>query len=82
MICTGLTENQHVCSSYRRMCWFCWWNARLTTGSLTIHAIGDHADSLVLDAFEKLGCGGCIEHAQLTSMANWIWSASDESIEK
>ncbi|TDO51283.1 hypothetical protein EV643_10320 [Kribbella sp. VKM Ac-2527] len=37
----------------------------------TIHAIGDHANSLVLDAFEKLGCGGCIEHAQLISPADF-----------
>ena len=30
-----------------------------------IHAIGDHANKLVLDAFEKVGGGGTIEHAQL-----------------
>ncbi len=31
----------------------------------TVHAIGDHANSLALDAFEELGCAGSIEHAQL-----------------
>ncbi|MGA1838377.1 amidohydrolase family protein [Herbiconiux sp. 11R-BC] len=30
-----------------------------------VHAIGDHANRLVLDAFESLGCGGSLEHAQL-----------------
>ncbi|WDF34037.1 amidohydrolase family protein [Arthrobacter agilis] len=30
-----------------------------------VHAIGDAANSLALDAFEKVGCGGSIEHAQL-----------------
>ncbi|CAN5315527.1 amidohydrolase family protein [soil metagenome] len=30
-----------------------------------VHAIGDHANTLVLDAFEALGTGGRIEHAQL-----------------
>ncbi|TDW24627.1 amidohydrolase [Kribbella kalugense] len=30
-----------------------------------IHAIGDHANRLALDAFEKVGCVGAIEHAQL-----------------
>ncbi|MCG5214251.1 amidohydrolase family protein [Streptosporangium soli] len=30
-----------------------------------VHAIGDHAATIVLDAFEKLGCPGRIEHAQL-----------------
>ena len=30
-----------------------------------MHAIGDHANSLVLDAFETVGCGGRVEHAQL-----------------
>lgn len=33
----------------------------------SVHAIGDHATSLALDAFEELGCGGRIEHAQLVS---------------
>jgi len=30
-----------------------------------VHAIGDRANALALDAFEQLGCGGSIEHAQL-----------------
>lgn len=30
-----------------------------------VHAIGDAANSAVLDAFEKVGCHGRIEHAQL-----------------
>ena len=30
-----------------------------------VHAIGDRANSLALDAFERLGCAGSIEHAQL-----------------
>ncbi len=30
-----------------------------------VHAIGDHANTLALDAFEELGVGGRIEHAQL-----------------
>lgn len=30
-----------------------------------VHAIGDHANSLALDAFEAVGCRGSIEHAQL-----------------
>lgn len=30
-----------------------------------VHAIGDRANTLALDAFEALGCGGRIEHAQL-----------------
>jgi predicted amidohydrolase YtcJ len=33
----------------------------------TVHAIGDHANSLALDAFAALGSGGRIEHAQLLS---------------
>lgn len=32
-----------------------------------VHAIGDHANTLALDAFETLGIGGRIEHAQLLS---------------
>lgn len=31
----------------------------------TVHAIGDAANTLALDAFEALGTGGSIEHAQL-----------------
>lgn len=30
-----------------------------------VHAIGDHANSLALDAYEAAGCVGSIEHAQL-----------------
>jgi predicted amidohydrolase YtcJ len=30
-----------------------------------VHAIGDHANSLALDAFAEIGMGGRIEHAQL-----------------
>lgn len=30
-----------------------------------VHAIGDRANSLALDAFAEVGCGGSIEHAQL-----------------
>ena len=33
----------------------------------SVHAIGDHATSLALDAFEQLGVGGRIEHAQLVA---------------
>jgi hypothetical protein len=33
----------------------------------TVHAIGDHANTLALDALEALGCRGRIEHAQLLS---------------
>jgi len=31
----------------------------------TVHAIGDHANALALDAFAEIGMGGRIEHAQL-----------------
>lgn len=30
-----------------------------------MHAIGDAANALALDALEAIGCGGSIEHAQL-----------------
>lgn len=30
-----------------------------------VHAIGDRANALALDVFERVGCGGRIEHAQL-----------------
>ncbi|MGO3846563.1 amidohydrolase [Agrococcus casei] len=36
----------------------------------TVHAIGDHANSHVLDVFEKLGISGRIEHAQLLTSAD------------
>lgn len=40
-------------------------------GLLTaLHAIGDRANSLALDAFEKVGCEGRIEHAQLVDWAD------------
>jgi len=32
-----------------------------------VHAIGDHANRLALDAFEAIGCPGSIEHAQLVA---------------
>ncbi|MET0954445.1 MAG: amidohydrolase family protein [Cryobacterium sp.] len=35
-----------------------------------VHAIGDNANSLALDAFEALGCAGSIEHAQLLTEAD------------
>jgi predicted amidohydrolase YtcJ len=40
---------------------------RAHAGGLTpaVHAIGDRANARVLDAFEAVGCGGSIEHAQL-----------------
>lgn len=36
----------------------------------TVHAIGDRAAGLVLDAFERLGLPGTIEHAQLVTPAD------------
>lgn len=36
-----------------------------------VHAIGDHANTLALDAFESLGIGGRIEHAQLLDDADF-----------
>jgi predicted amidohydrolase YtcJ len=33
----------------------------------TVHAIGDHANAVALDAFEAVGCRGRIEHAQLVA---------------
>lgn len=36
----------------------------------TVHAIGDHANTLALDAFEQLGISGRIEHAQLLSASD------------
>lgn len=36
----------------------------------TVHAIGDHANTLVLDAFEQIGCSGRLEHAQLLANAD------------
>ncbi|WP_440709659.1 amidohydrolase [Herbiconiux sp. YIM B11900] len=36
-----------------------------------VHAIGDHANRLVLDAFEAAGCGGALEHAQLVAESDF-----------
>lgn len=33
--------------------------------SPAVHAIGDHANTIALDAFAKVGCPGRIEHAQM-----------------
>jgi predicted amidohydrolase YtcJ len=43
------------------------WLRRATGGGflLAVHAIGDEANRLALDAFERLGVGGRMEHAQL-----------------
>lgn len=35
-----------------------------------VHAIGDQANKIALDAFEEVGCPGRIEHAQLLSPAD------------
>jgi predicted amidohydrolase YtcJ len=35
-----------------------------------VHAIGDLANTLALDAFETLGCAGSIEHAQLLAVSD------------
>jgi predicted amidohydrolase YtcJ len=35
-----------------------------------VHAIGDRANSVALDAFETVGCTGSIEHAQLLTAAD------------
>ena len=35
-----------------------------------VHAIGDRANTLALDAFEQIGVGGRIEHAQLLSTSD------------
>ncbi|QWT22929.1 amidohydrolase family protein [Subtercola sp. PAMC28395] len=45
---------------------------RATGAGLTpaVHAIGDHANRLALDAFEALGRGGRIEHAQLLTVTD------------
>ncbi|WP_307081148.1 amidohydrolase [Arthrobacter agilis] len=46
---------------------------RASSGGLVpaVHAIGDAANSLALDAFEEVGCGGSIEHAQLVGEADF-----------
>jgi predicted amidohydrolase YtcJ len=35
-----------------------------------VHAIGDQANTIALDAFSQVGCPGRIEHAQLLSLAD------------
>jgi hypothetical protein len=37
-----------------------------------VHAIGDHANTIALDAFETVGCRGRIEHAQFLSDADLV----------
>jgi predicted amidohydrolase YtcJ len=46
--------------------------ARATAAGLrpAVHAIGDNANRLVLDAFEEIGCSGSLEHAQLLALAD------------
>ncbi len=46
--------------------------ARATAAGFTpaVHAIGDAANSLALDAFDEVGCRGRIEHAQLVTSAD------------
>jgi predicted amidohydrolase YtcJ len=39
--------------------------------SPTVHAIGDHANALALDAFAEIGVGGRIEHAQLLAASDY-----------
>ncbi len=41
------------------------WMRRAADFTPAVHAIGDEANRLALDAFESLGVGGRIEHAQL-----------------
>ncbi len=36
-----------------------------------VHAIGDHANTIALDAFEAIGCRGRIEHAQLLTASDY-----------
>jgi predicted amidohydrolase YtcJ len=36
-----------------------------------VHAIGDHANTLVLDAFEAVRTGGRLEHAQLLATSDY-----------
>jgi len=39
--------------------------------SPTVHAIGDHANALALDAFAEIGASGRIEHAQLLAESDY-----------
>jgi predicted amidohydrolase YtcJ len=43
------------------------WLHRASSAGLVpaVHAIGDAANAQALDAFERVGCGGSVEHAQL-----------------
>jgi predicted amidohydrolase YtcJ len=36
----------------------------------SVHAIGDHANTIALEAFETVGCRGRIEHAQLVATSD------------
>ena len=48
------------------------WLRRASSAGLVpaVHAIGDAANAMALDAFEEVGCGGGIEHAQLVDAAD------------
>ncbi|MEC5184423.1 putative amidohydrolase YtcJ [Cryobacterium sp. MP_3.1] len=46
------------------------WRAAAAGIRPAVHAIGDNANSLALDAFEAVGCTGSIEHAQLLTAAD------------
>jgi predicted amidohydrolase YtcJ len=49
------------------------WLRKATAGGFlpAVHAIGDEANRLALDAFELVGVGGRIEHAQLVHIADF-----------
>ncbi|MFM9878517.1 MAG: amidohydrolase [Rhodoglobus sp.] len=47
------------------------WLRRAKGFTPAVHAIGDEANRLALDAFERLGIGGRIEHAQLVSAGDF-----------
>ena len=60
-----------VCWSFRRPSWFRCCDRAFAHGLVpAVHAIGDQANSIALDAFEEVGCAGRIEHAQLLSPAD------------
>jgi predicted amidohydrolase YtcJ len=48
------------------------WMRRASSAGLVpaVHAIGDLANERALDAFEAVGCGGSVEHAQLLDRAD------------
>jgi predicted amidohydrolase YtcJ len=48
--------------------------------AVAVHAIGDHANRLALDAFEKSGARGSIEHAQLLAEAEFARFAALDAI--